>query len=89
MSEESQSPLNQLRRHAQEILQAALHAVDPFEAVRRHVRLEGDSLHVGEKVLICPQRVYVVGFGKAAAPKSHALEEIMGERVSGGKNFFK
>jgi hydroxypyruvate reductase len=39
---------------------------------------------VGEKALACPQRVYVVGFGKAAAPMAQALEEMLGDRVTGG-----
>ena len=40
---EKESPLLRLRRDALSIFRAALAAVDPEEAVRRHLRIEEDS----------------------------------------------
>jgi glycerate 2-kinase len=68
------------------ILQAALDAVKPQEAVRRHLRREGSRLHVGEQVydLDFYRRVLVIGGGKAGAPMAAALNDILGERIAGG-----
>ncbi|MFQ5916171.1 MAG: glycerate kinase, partial [Nitrospinota bacterium] len=74
----------QLRKDAEEIFRAALHAVDPYEAVRQYVRLDGEVLHIGEENLACPKNVHIVGFGKAAAPMAQALEDILGDRLVGG-----
>ena len=81
---DSQDSLKQLRKDAEAIFEAALIGVDPCEVVRRRLRLDGDVLHVGGKAFPCPRRVFVVGFGKAAAPMAQALEEILGDRVAGG-----
>jgi len=40
-----------LKGEAQQIFEAGLKAVDPKEAVKRFVTLEGNRLHIGEKEL--------------------------------------
>lgn len=84
MTRVSEESLEPLRRDASEILKAALDAVDPYKAVCRHLRLEGNRLLAGEQELDCPSSVHVVGFGKAAASMAHAVEEILGDRIAGG-----
>jgi len=66
--------------------QAALAAVDPREAVRRHLRREQDRLHFGSHTLDLREfdRVLVVGAGKASAPMAVAVEEILGDRITSG-----
>ncbi len=68
------------------ILQAALDAVDPVQAVRRVLRREGEVLHVDGRTydLRRFRRVWVVGAGKAGAAMAQAAEQVLGERVSGG-----
>ncbi len=68
------------------ILEEALIAVDPMEAVRRAVRRQGDALQVGDRQYDLAQfdRVFVVGGGKAGAPMAAAVEEVLGERVTAG-----
>ncbi len=75
-----------LRQHAREIFNAGLHAVDPADAMTRYVRVEGERLYVADTQydLTAYQHIYVVGGGKAGASMSRAVEEILGERVSGG-----
>ncbi len=75
-----------LREPLVQIMGAALRAVDPAAAVRRAVSLEGDTLRVGTAVYCLPEidRVLVVGAGKAGAPMSAALCEILGDRISAG-----
>lgn len=69
-----------------EIYLAGLKAVDPGEAIRRHVQLTGDHLQVGghSYPLASFQRIIVTGFGKGTAPMAKALEEILGDRLTEG-----
>lgn len=75
-----------LRQHAHDIFQAALKAVDPVEAILRRVRLEAETLVVGERKfeLKSFDRILVVGAGKAGAPMARALEDILGDRIVDG-----
>lgn len=68
------------------VLAAALQAVEPGAAVRRHLRREGDTLLVGGRPYDLGrfERVWLVGAGKAAAPMAAAAAEILAERLSGG-----
>jgi glycerate 2-kinase len=69
------------------LIHAALAAVEPAAAVRRHVRRDADILFVGEKTtfdLSEIENVYVVGAGKATAVMAVAIEEILGDRVTDG-----
>jgi glycerate 2-kinase len=65
-----------------ELQRAALAAVDPASAIRRHVRREGDALSVaGQRYRLGDyEHVYVVGGGKAAVPMAAAIAELLGER---------
>ena len=75
-----------LREDATAIFRAALEAVDPAAAIRRHLRRQGDRLRVGDRSydLAHLRRVLVVGAGKAGAPMAAALEEILGDRIAAG-----
>lgn len=75
-----------LRRDAVRILHAALGAVDPSAAVRRHVRREGAQLVVGERRLELDRyrHVFVLALGKAAYPMAYALQVLLGSRLDRG-----
>ena len=66
--------------------QAALDAVDPGSAVRRHVQLQGDHLNIGGRTydLVAFERIWVVGGGKAATAMVAALHAILGDHLAGG-----
>lgn len=68
------------------VMQAALAAVEPGEAVRRALRRDGETLTVGDRTydLDAYDRIIVVGAGKASAPMAAAAEEVLGERVTDG-----
>lgn len=68
------------------VMQAALAAVEPGEAVRRALHRDGDRLTVGGRDydLSAYDRVVVVGAGKASAPMAAAVEEVLGDRVAAG-----
>lgn len=80
----TQSP--DLRTHIVAMLEAALHAVDPYAAVRAHLRIEGDILRAGGRAypLAEIERIVVVGGGKAGAPMAAALTDLLGARITAG-----
>ena len=77
---------NARREMALDVLGAALDAVEPGAAVRRALQREGNTLHVRGRVydLARFRRVWVIGAGKASAPMAAAVEDVLGDRVSGG-----
>lgn len=76
----------ELRKAAWRIFDAAVRAVEPAEAIHRHLIREGTRLRVGEERLELGEarRIVVVGCGKAAAPMAAAVEEILGDRIARG-----
>ncbi|MCZ7572085.1 MAG: glycerate kinase [Ardenticatenaceae bacterium] len=60
----ARSPSRRYKSQIEAILEAALDAVDPVNAVKRHMRVEGDALVVGE------QR-YDLGGGSGSGSESH------------------
>ncbi len=83
------------RRAAFAIFQAALDAADPARAVRQHVRLDGNTLVTGiSSAGRCDEvarydlagfdRIWIAGAGKAAVAMAGALEDLLGDRITGG-----
>jgi glycerate 2-kinase len=66
------------------ILQAALQAVDPGEAVHRCMKLAENQLALGERVYLLDKvnSIRIVGAGKAGYPMAKAAVEIIGARLS-------
>lgn len=79
------------RRAMEEILRAGLDAVDPEQAVRRYVRREDKTLLVGDRSygLDRYKRIILVGAGKGTAPMAKALEDILGDMLTGGRIIVK
>ncbi|MEM7008546.1 MAG: glycerate kinase [Thermodesulfobacteriota bacterium] len=75
-----------LRKDAKEIFDAGLKAVDPINAVKNHVRRDGNKLILqdAEYHLESFDNIYVIGMGKAAASMAKAVEDILGERLTSG-----
>lgn len=83
--------IERLHADAREIFLYSLKPVNPYEAVRRFVRLEGDVVELGLPGQVSAtlsltdfRRVIVVGGGKASSPMAKALEAIFGSRISIG-----
>ena len=72
-----------MRPALDKVLQAALAAVEPGQAVRRFVSRDDDRLIVGDRAyrLADFRRVVVIGAGKASAPMAAAVEEVVGDRL--------
>ncbi len=78
-----------IRKALLAIMQAALEAADPFVAVKRVLQRQGDMLHVDASPpftlsLSEFERIVVIGAGKAAAPMAQAVEEVLGDSLTGG-----
>ncbi len=89
----SGTPLQRRRADARAIFEAAVAAVRPDAAVRRHLRREGDTLVVEGAVgaagpvridLATMRRVLVVGAGKASALMAAEVEATLGDRALAG-----
>ncbi len=81
-------PLTSLhRRDILSILEHALRAVEPRQAVLQHMTLDGDRLMVGDQTYDLAQtgRILVVGAGKAGAPMAAAAQQVLGSRVTAGQ----
>lgn len=79
--------LRELRTAAREIFDEALDAVDARRAVLDAVEFDGATLRVGDarfKLSVDAPAVYSVALGKAAAAMASALDERLGEALSGG-----
>ena len=75
-----------MRAHAREIFDTAVKAVDAEQCVRQFVSLDDNILHIGDQNydLSVYHRILVVGTGKASPQMGVALEDILGDRISGG-----
>ncbi len=69
---------------AVEIVEQAIRRASPYEIVKGRVRFDDRCLLVEGKRFELRGKVYVVGVGKAACPMAKALEELLGEKISGG-----
>ena len=85
------SVIREMRSEAEALFSAAVQRVDPYEAVKRFVHLEGNRLCLGkqdtpdvELDLGAFEHVYLAGGGKATAPMARAMEDILGERIDAG-----
>lgn len=78
--------LRQLRIDALDILEAAVNAVNPGEAVRRSLSVKGTHLTIrgAEWDLDRFEGIHVIGGGKACGAMAEAVEEILGDRISSG-----
>ncbi len=75
-----------MREQALQIFQAGLQAVDPVEAILRHVTLNDNVLRISDRQFNLEDydRILVVGAGKAVAPMAKAVEDLLGNRISDG-----
>jgi glycerate 2-kinase len=75
-----------LRRDALSIFYAALEAAEAGSAVRRHLKFSRGILKAGRLriPIVDFDRVYFVGVGKAAIEMAAAVEQILGQVLTGG-----
>ncbi|MGC8908774.1 MAG: glycerate kinase type-2 family protein [Desulfomonilaceae bacterium] len=79
--------LKRLRQDAVAIFNECVAAADPERAVMRNLRVEDHMLRIGEHDSVDLSRftrITVLGAGKASAAMARAVENLLGDRVSGG-----
>lgn len=71
---------------AADCIEAGIKAADPQNVVPENVSLDGDTLLISGATYDLDEyeRVLVVGGGNAAATVASALEDVLGDRISGG-----
>lgn len=76
---------NDLRRDALAIAEAGYAAVDVGAALAHTLRIEGKTLCLGDTTYpLAGRRVYFVGVGKCANTAAQAVEQILGDQLTGG-----
>ncbi|MFC2008777.1 glycerate kinase [Chloroflexota bacterium] len=75
-----------LRGAALDIAEHVLDHVNPYRLAREVVRLDGETLRVGDVAYDLGNRgdIYVLGAGKASLPIVQALEDTLGDRIRYG-----
>jgi len=86
MANSSDEILQRLRHDACLVLDGALKAVDPKEAVLNALSLDGDILSYegGSVDLSKTKKIVVVGGGKAGGLMTKAVEALLGKRITSG-----
>jgi glycerate 2-kinase len=74
------------RKDALKIVEAGIRGADPGVGTYNLVRLDGNTLLVGNKKLNLKaiEHIYVVGAGKGSFPIAEALENILGDLITEG-----
>ncbi len=83
--------LNEMRKVAKSIFLKAVAAVNPYEALKKNVHLQGNSLKVkvptGTEILFDLgqfHRAFLFGTGKASASMAQAMEELLHNHLTSG-----
>ncbi len=78
--------LSRIRRILMEVVDSAISAGNPAVSIRKWVKLNGERLEIANCSIDLEQvgRIVVVGGGKAGVAMAIAIEQILGDRLSGG-----
>jgi glycerate 2-kinase len=67
------------------LISAALAAVNPFNAIQNHLRLDGEDLAIGDRVInLTNKDIRCVAVGKASVPMARSIYKLFGSRISQG-----
>ncbi|XP_012254338.2 glycerate kinase [Athalia rosae] len=78
------TPLDEVRNCMGEIFVKGVEAVLPRNLIENRLKLEGDTLFVGEQSFQLLPNVYLIGFGKAVMNMVPGIERILGTRLKKG-----
>ena len=68
-----------------QLITAALAAVDPYNAIQNHLQLDGDNLTIGKHVInLTNQDIRCIAVGKGSVPMARSINTIFGDRISQG-----
>ncbi|RLA83163.1 MAG: hypothetical protein DRG31_06485, partial [Deltaproteobacteria bacterium] len=67
-----------------EILEEGLKVANPRYAIKKALKMHGRELYIKGRVFKLRGKLFVIGFGKASFEMAKEIEEILGDRISGG-----
>ena len=68
-----------------QLITAALAAVDPYQAIQNHLQLDGDNLVIGKRVInLTNKDIRCVAVGKGSVPMARSIHTIFGDKISQG-----
>jgi len=76
--------ISELRHCARLIWEAALNAANPATCIQSFIQLTDGRLNIAGKKFSIPSRLIVIGAGKASARMAQVVEQVLGQRVTGG-----
>jgi glycerate 2-kinase len=67
------------------LIAAALAAVNPYNAIQNHLRLDDDNLVIGDRVInLTNQDIRCIAVGKGSVPMARSIHALLGDRISQG-----
>ena len=68
-----------------QLITAALTAVDPYNAIQNHLQLDGDNLTISEHVInLTNKDIRCIAVGKGSVPMARSINTIFGDKISQG-----
>lgn len=75
---------NEARTTALEIMRSALKAADPYLAVKKNIKVDGNRLVVSGRTFPIEGKIYLLAFGKAACSMTRAVIDILEGKIEEG-----
>jgi glycerate 2-kinase len=67
------------------LITSALEAVNPYNGIQNHLRLDGENLSISDRMIDLTDRdVRCIAIGKGSVPMARSIEAILGSRISQG-----
>ncbi len=68
-----------------QLITAALAAVNPSNAIQNHLRLDGENLVIGKRVInLTNKDIRCVAVGKGSVPMARSIHALLGDKISQG-----
>ncbi|ACS90656.1 glycerate kinase type-2 family protein [Thermococcus sibiricus] len=66
------------------LMEETIKSADPYEAIKRALKVEDNRLIIKEREFPIKGKIYVLAFGKAACSMAQAVEEILDDKIAEG-----
>jgi glycerate 2-kinase len=67
------------------LITAALAAVNPYSAIQNHLRLDGNNLVIGKRVInLTDKDIRCAAVGKGSVPMARSIQALLGDRITQG-----
>ncbi len=67
------------------LINTALSAVDPYNAIQNHLQLNGDNLVIGDRIInLADKDIRCIAVGKGSVPMARSINTIFGDKISQG-----